>query len=213
MERKEILKRINKIDSDITQIKKALKTISETDYDSFPAVYEQLTIETAIRSEMIACKFRHIIYATLNVAKPELMKKVSGTHGIEMSYADDVFTVILPSLLPKKHKSTNLEFIFDPLFFALERYCAAECINKFCECVVCFEHIYSRETPARCIRDYDNIELKQILDIITTFVMTDDSGALCDMYNTTGYGAKDMTRVSVMDKNKFKEWIAVRCSF
>ena len=33
--------------------------------------------------------------------------------------------------------------------------------------------------------DYDNLQQKQILDAIALYVMADDSGLLCDAYNTT----------------------------
>jgi len=40
--------------------------------------------------------------------------------------------------------------------------------------------------------------------------MQDDSGLLCDMYNTTELGDKDCTRVSIMAKEQFSEWLAAR---
>lgn len=49
------------------------------------------------------------------------------------------------------------------------------------------------------IRDYDNLEEKQLLDVLSTFVMADDTGLLCDAYNTAALGEKDCTRISVME--------------
>ena len=51
---------------------------------------------------------------------------------------------------------------------------------------------------------------KQFLDVIGTFVMEDDSGLLCDAYNTTELGEKDCTRITIMDKNRFDEWLKER---
>ena len=64
--------------------------------------------------------------------------------------------------------------------------------------------------PSRRIRDYDNLELKQLLDVIASFLMEDDSGLLCDAYNTTELGNSDCTRISVMDKERFSDWIKER---
>ena len=76
--------------------------------------------------------------------------------------------------------------------------------------MVCFSHIYSRDLPDRRVRDYDNLELKQLLDIVASFLMTDDSGLLCDAYNTTEIGENDATRISVMDSGQFSIWLQAR---
>ena len=54
---------------------------------------------------------------------------------------------------------------------------------------------------------YDNLELKQILDVIAAFLMEDDSGLLIDAYNTTETGKTDCTEISVMEKRRFSDWI------
>ena len=80
-------------------------------------------------------------------------------------------------------------------------------LPHFEQCVVCFSNVYNRELPARRARDYDNLELKQILDVVSAFVMVDDTGLLCDAYNTTELGESDCTRITVMGKERFAEWI------
>jgi len=210
MEQKEILKRIAYIDSELTTLQKMLNSIETTKQIAFPDVYENLSAEAAIRAEKITCNIRHLIYESTNTTKREYMKKVSEAHGIDITYADGIFTMVFPALLPKKKQLKNSEFLLDPIYFALDKYFTVTDIEKYKECVVCFTQIYSEETPDRRIRDYDNIELKQVLDAIAAYVMTDDSGAVCEIHNTTEYGKKDCTSVSVMSKDKFIEWIAKR---
>ena len=41
-------------------------------------------------------------------------------------------------------------------------------------------------------------------------MMEDDTGLLCDAYNTTEIGENDCTRITVMDKNRFSEWLKER---
>ena len=77
-------------------------------------------------------------------------------------------------------------------------------------CVVCFSHVYCQDLPKRRVRDYDNLELKQFLDVAASFILTDDSGLLCDAYNTTELGETDCTRISIMDSAHFPEWLAER---
>ena len=40
--------------------------------------------------------------------------------------------------------------------------------------------------------------------------MEDDTGILVDAYNTTEVGECDCTRIFVMDKNMFSEWLKER---
>jgi hypothetical protein len=92
----------------------------------------------------------------------------------------------------------------------LKSYTEKNPMPKYKSCVVCFSHIYNRELPSRRIRDHDNIELKGILDIISTFLMEDDNGLLCNTYNMTELSDKDYTLVSIMNKNSFLDWLAAR---
>ena len=77
-------------------------------------------------------------------------------------------------------------------------------------CVVCFCHVYDKALPERRIRDYDNLELKQYLDVATSFILPDDSGLLCDAYNTTELGQQDCTRITIMDSKRFPDWLDAR---
>ena len=210
MERKLIIQRIADIDSEISLVRNVLKTLEATSFITFPIIYERLSVEAAMHSERITCKFRHLIYSTLNITKPELMKKAAEAHGIEINYSDGVFSVVLPSLLPKKGKTMNSEFLTDPLYFALDDYFSVKRMERFDKCVVCFEHIYSKETPGRLIRDYDNVEAKQVLDVISAYVMVDDNGKFCAVYHSTGYSEKDCTKISVMNQDRFIKWLAER---
>lgn len=40
--------------------------------------------------------------------------------------------------------------------------------------------------------------------------MEDDTGLLVDAYNTTELGEADFTRISVMDKDRFFDWLKAR---
>ena len=80
-------------------------------------------------------------------------------------------------------------------------------MTHFQNCVICFSHIYDRALPERRIRDYDNIEMKNLLDIITAYLLEDDSGQLCDAYHTTKLGDSDCTIVSIMARERFPRWL------
>lgn len=130
--------------------------------------------------------------------------------GIEISENDGILEIKLPCLLPKRRQRQSTEFLLDPFTSALSDYAAHHTMPQFQHCVVCFSHIYAQELPERRIRDYDNLELKQFLDVAASFILTDDNGLLCDAYNTTELGEEDCTRLFLMDSTQFPAWLAER---
>ncbi len=64
--------------------------------------------------------------------------------------------------------------------------------------------------PERRIRDYDNLELKPILDAAAMFLMNSDTGLLCDTYHTTELGDRDCMRMFLMDTGRYPQWYAER---
>ena len=129
-------------------------------------------------------------------------------HGITITYENEVLAVTLPSLLPKRRQRQSAEFLLDPLYFALEQYAKENTLPHYRECVVCFAQVYDQALPTRRVRDYDNLEEKQILDLLSSFVMADDTGLLCDAYNTAELGEQDCTMIFVMEKHRFPGWLA-----
>ena len=210
MERQIITKRISEITSDLSRLNNALYALDTTDIQRYPDNYEILSTDAALRGEKIACRLRHLLYASTGISKEEYLLSAGVIHGIAIKYENGIMSITLPGLLPKRRKQKSAEFLLDPLHYTLENYANHNPVQKYRHCIVCFSHIYNRELPERRIRDYDNIELKQILDVISAFIMTDDGGLLCDAYNTTELGDTDCTMVSVMDKDRFPDWLAVR---
>jgi hypothetical protein len=183
------------------KISRIFSTIKELDLSDAHSAYESFTVKAAMESEKITCSLRHLIYAATNITKPELMKKIAVVHEIDMNYSNGIFSVAFPALLPKKENKLSNEFITDPLYCALDEYFNTNVAEKYGRCVAAFEHIYDEADPQRRFCDYDNLELKAVLDTVSSFIMTDDSSKYCRVYNTAGYGKKDCTKISVMEQN------------
>lgn len=210
MERQVISRRIGGILDDISRLSNTLYAMDTTDIQRYPDNYEILSTDAALRGEKIACQLRHLLYGSTTIKKPEYLSSAGSVQGIIIRCEDGVMEVTLPCLLPKRKERQGTEFLLDPLYFTLSRYADTHPMPRFRHCVVCFSHIYNQELPTRRVHDYDNLELKQILDIISAFIMEDDGGLLVDAYNTTELGENDCTRVSVMDKDHFQAWLAER---
>mgnify|MGYP001771768283 CR=1 FL=1 len=69
MDRQVISQRITSILGDISRLQSALYAMNTTDIQRYPDNYEVLSTDAALRSESIACRLRHLIYATTTVKK------------------------------------------------------------------------------------------------------------------------------------------------
>ena len=206
MDRQILNKRITSIQNEVEKLVRTLRAMENTDLSRYPENYELLSTDAALRGELITCRLRHLIYNTTGVKKAEYLASAGVVQGIEIKCEDGILEITLPCLLPKRKQRKSSEFLVDPLYFTLNSYVCNHSIPHFKECVVCFSHVYDEEITSR-FRDYDNLEMKQILDVISAFVMEDDSGLLCDAYNTTEKGTTNCTRISIMEKERFGEWL------
>lgn len=210
MNRVIISQRISSILSELSRLTNALYAMNMTDIQRYPENYEALSVDAALRAELIVCRLRHLVYSTTSTRKEDYLSSASTMLDIGIQYTDGIVEISLPGLLPKRKQHLSSEFLLDPLQNALSQYARAHTLPHFRHCVVCFSHIYSHDLSERRIRDYDNLELKQFLDVIASFFMTDDSGLLCDAYNTTEIGDKDGTRISIMESGQFSGWLQNR---
>ena len=201
-------KRIHGIQDDIRRLENAVFALEASNYRQYPENFLELSLDTAVRAERLACKLRHLIGDYGQNQMVPLMERAAGAQGIAVAREGGTLAITIPRLLPKYRKPRGNEFINQPLHYALAQYCEANPAEKFRECAVCFVHVYDESLSLGRIRDYDNLEMKHILNTVSTFFMTDDGGALCDVFNTTEMGKSDCTRVYVMPQDKLPAFIS-----
>lgn len=210
MNRTMIAHRIGEVLDDLSRLNSHICAMGSLDIQRYPENYETLSTEAALRAEKVTCKLRNLLYASAGISKQEYLVQAGDVQGIEICYEDGILEITLPRLLPKKRGKQSSLFLSDPLHAALEHYATQHSLPHFRECVVCIVHIYDHELPDWCLLDYDNLQQKQILDTIALHVMMDDSGLLCDAYNTTELGEKNATCICIMEKSRFSEWLSKR---
>ena len=210
MDRKIISRRIADIQNSLSRLNNNICAMDSLDIQRYPENYETMSAEAALRAEGIACQLRSLLYASTSVPKTEYLVKAGEVHGIEVRFENGILEVIMPRPLPKKKARQSSLFLIDPLHAVLGQYTKEHTLPRFRECVVCISHVYNHELPDWCLLDYDNLQQKQILDTIALYVMADDSGLLCDAYNTTELGGQDGTRIYIMEKNRFAGWLSRR---
>lgn len=207
MDRFTLSSRLSRIEEEIPKLSNTISAMKITDTGTYGKNYEELSMDAAQRAERIACSLRNLIFAANLIPKPVLMTAVSKEHGITITHSTDRVAITLPGLMPKRTKRINTTFLTDPLHATLDAYTREHTLPHFTDCVVCFSHIFDRSLSARRVRDYDNLECKQLLDTVASFLMTDDSGLFCDAYHTTELGDKDCTVLTIMEKSAFPDWL------
>lgn len=207
MEKHIIYQRIGSILEDMAKQTNLLHAMSSTDIRRYMENYEVLAIEAATKSERITCKHRHLIFQSTRIKKRVYMETAAAAMGITVTSDEGVLNITLPALMPNRKSSQATEYLLDPLYYALGDYMdGQDILPRYMECVVHFTHVYDRCLPGRRIRDYDNLESKQVLDVVTAFCMVDDGGLDCDVYQTNQLGERDCTLISVMEKDAFPYW-------
>lgn len=207
MNRLTLSARLSRIQEEIPKLSNTISAMKITDTDAYGKNYEELSLDAALRAERIACSLRNLIFAANLIEKPVLMEKTAEIQEIEIRHTNDHVEIILPGLMPKRTKRVNTTYLTDPLYYSLQSYTREHTLPHFKECVVCFSHIFDKNLSSRRIRDYDNLECKQILDTAAGFLMTDDSGLFCDAYHTTEFGDRDCTILTIMETASFPKWL------
>ena len=83
MDRTVITKRINRLACDIEKLKSTLAAIENTDIARYPENYNMLATDAALRSELIACRMRRLVFQSTDTKKPEYLASAGVVQGID----------------------------------------------------------------------------------------------------------------------------------
>jgi len=207
MNKTNLYSRIQTIEVEVSRLINSLYTLKVTDISKQPDNFQSLSTNIALRSERITCQLRSLVFAAGTIPKPKYMVQTQEEHDIYLAYENGILAIQLPGLLPKRLAHSNTAFLDDPIYYAFQSYLQEGPLPIFRDCVICFTQVYDRSLELHRIRDYDNIEFKQLLDTIGAFVLHDDSGTYCDTHYTTKLGDQDYILIHIMGKQVFPDWI------
>ena len=212
MDKQALLRKIMGASDEIRRLQQDIIALQSIDIVNYPENYSSLSQQAAIRCEFITHKLRELVYGTTNIPKADYLKYATDNMGICISCSDDgIIGITIPCFIPhRRKKQTGL--ITEPLFAALAQFISSQSpelpFERFNHCVICINHVYDKAMFEKGHkRDHDNIEIKGIIDVINTFLLTDDNGCLCDIYSTSELDSRDYTQISVMKKDMFPEWV------
>ena len=208
MNTKTVFDRLQSIDDEVQKLHNTIFALKTTDIQAYADKYEELSISAALRSERIACQLRNLVYTTTDTGKKDYLKQAAAVQGIKISFSNSVLSITMPGLLPKRKLRTNTAFLHEPYKLPVQTYGSEHSIRLYKS----FSQIYDQSLSLQRIRDYDNLEFKQILDTIASYVLVDDTGLFCDSYHTTELGNYDHTVIFVMEPEIFPGWLKNRKS-
>ena len=189
--------RINRLKDDVVRFRSAVCAYEVTDASRYPDNFEQLGLDMAMKAEALACSVRNIVSDYPKENRPRVLNAVSNAQGVIIREEYGTYEIIMPYLMPKRNSRNNVEFILEPLSYSLEEFCKTNRIERLEHAVIWFIYEYAEGTHARHIRDYDNLEAKEVLDLINAFFLVDDGGDFCELHYSTRRGKRDLTRVII----------------
>lgn len=137
-----------------------------------------------------------------------VLDQIPDLNEIEIGYTEeDWLKVTLPRLLPKKNRKGSTHYIRDTLYPSMIAYSASHPIKRLDDCVIIFRHVYDSKEPQKAWRDHDNIEIKQVTDIIAFFAMKDDGPRICSHFYCSAAGDANKTEVYVVPSDQLTMWL------
>ena len=207
MNREKLYDRIMLEHRNLIQIHKRLYEAQHLPPDAALDEVTDLLTDAALLAEKTTCHLRNLLFDTAPTPRPEYFSLAAVEQGVSVTYRDGIFRVRLPRLLSKKRQKSSAAFLLPPLQTALDGFCKTHPFPLYDRCVVCVEHVYDAALPHSQMRDYDNLQLKPVLDIVALYAMQDDSGLLCDLYQTSSLEFESCTRVTILPPEAFPHWL------
>lgn len=161
-------------------------------------------------AECFMCAIRDIMANVKQESKKEILIKCADSMGITIQKKDDILEVTLPIILPTKAKA-KAEYLFEPLFFAMENFAKSEEVFINEKAMMCIEFVYDKNNKNIRRGDHDNKEVKQVIDAISSFVVPDDSDNYLSLCQISSEGEYNHTKVYVMPERCFGTFFSDLC--
>ena len=169
-------------------------TTEDKDVRSFESatIYRTFIFEDETRT------LGHRFVMFYNGKSKEIHKEQISRRNGYLVYADGDDTVIeLPQLPLRQHRSVNCRYIIDPLLYSMEQYIRETGHPRYDYCTIKITHVFTEDTALRQIHDYDNLEVKKVLDAISLYLMVDDNIKRCHVYHMSAVGDELWTQIRI----------------
>ena len=187
-------KRLNTLIKSLDETKRMAMSMyqedSETEfrkhYLNLAMQMEKLTNQTRIATIMDADIDRRHYIATVKDELNITVRDLNGRIGISMPY-----------LLPKNRSVDSENYIIEPLVCALQGYIEKHHPEKIRHALVIIRSVYTDDNK-KLLRDNDNIEIRHVINIISTMLLVDDN--MLDILLCSRVGKTTHTEIIISEK-------------
>ena len=176
--------------------------------ETYPEYHPDSELWSLVRSiEVNTVNFRSLCAHMLG--KPDnhsYYESVAENMRIQITEEHDWIKITVPAILPGRRRTDSNLYLTRPLRQAILAYNRDDPVDRFSECVICIVHCYDVALGESRVRDYDNIETKRFLDVIESGFLTNDSGLLCSVLQTSRIWDRDCTEFYLMAPQKLPRW-------
>ena len=125
------------------------------------------------------------------------LERISTTAGFKVYQEGEEIVMELPALPLRKGPTRNFKYIVDPLLFGLEQFVRETGYTPMEYGIVKIIHVRPEETPIRKLHDYDNMEVKKVLDAVSLHLLVDDNMRRCQVCHMSAFGEEAWTQIRV----------------
>ena len=187
-------KRLNTLIKSLDETKRMAMSMyqedSETEfrkhYLNLAMQMEKLTNQTRIATVLDADIDRRHYIATVKDELNITVRDLNGRIGISMPY-----------LLPKNRSVDSESYIIEPLVCALQGYIEKHHPEKIRHALVIIRSVYTDDNK-KLLRDNDNIEIRHVINIISTMLLVDDN--MLDILLCSRVGKTTHTEIIISEK-------------
>ena len=187
-------KRLNTLIKSLDETKRmAMSMYQENNETEFRRHYldlamqmEKLTNQTRIATVMDADIDRRHYIATVKDELNITVRDLNGRIGISMPY-----------LLPKNRSIDSESYIVEPLICALQGFIEKHHPEKIRHALVIIRSVYTDDNK-KLLRDNDNIEIRHVINIISTMLLVDDN--MLDILLCSRVGKTAHTEIIISEK-------------
>jgi hypothetical protein len=166
-----------------------------------------LLLDVVKMSEKSACNLRELVSRYgYPEEQEELEQIVLGSHPVDIGFTEEGWFVVRMDPLAKTKALASKQYIRGIIAPAMRKFFAGKPNVRYPKCVLIFRHVYDRNFPVRHMRDYDNVEVKQVTDVVAMYVMVDDNPVNCRTYHCCAVGNCCRTEVYVVPQDEFIQW-------
>lgn len=187
-------KRLNTIIHSIEQVKLLAMSMYQI---SDETEFRKYFLSLALKMERLTNETRTATVLDADIDRQYYLSEAAESLDISVRKYKDKLIIILPYLLPKRQSVDSDSYIIDPLVSVLKKYIEINKPKKLERSLVVIKSVYAPDNE-KLIRDNDNIEIRHVINVISTMLFVDDNTA--DLLLCSRPGKETHTEIIITER-------------